>query len=479
MKTHADTEWGMGVKMFDRQKVYASGVAFSSVETDRYFIDYIPGELNHLVITFENADQPKRPRLDALREPWGADFLNRKGYSVLGIKPKQVDWYRGPDLHAFFRSHGFRVFVSSFKKVFFYGSSMGGYAALVFSAACPNAVVIAFNPQSTLHPDLAGWDPRYPEGSSQDWTGDFADAKDCAAAAKAVYIAYDPLFGLDNRHVSRLPQANIIPLKMPLVGHVMMSWMSEAGILVKFVEEALAGDLSAKRCQQLARERRSAPRYYYCMGIRAHSSSVALACARKLLEFNLKLYQQQDFKTLVLTRKLWDCLREISAPDALARFDETTLFTILKAASDHGRSDWALAVCEVAMNTREPSAQMLVLAAECGHRLARLAEAKAWATRSVAKDRTSGNAYRILARILFDSGEPAAAVDAGVEGVAVDPRSWLGWLDLAKYHEALKHWTSALSCAKQAASINPADKRTADRVAYLSDHAAKCDLLRS
>jgi tetratricopeptide (TPR) repeat protein len=465
--------------MFDRQKVYASGGMFSSLETENYFIDYIPGERNHLVITFENADQPKNPRLDGLREPWGADFLCRRGYSVLGIKPKRVEWYRGPDLHAFFRSHSFQVFISSFKQVFLYGSSMGGYAALVFSATCPNAVVIAFNPQSTLHPDLAGWDPRYPEGSSQDWTGDFADAKDFAAAAKAVYIAYDPLFEIDNRHVVRLPQTNIIPLKMPLVGHVMMSWMSEAGILVKFVEEALAGSLSAQRCRQLARGRRSAPRYYYVMGMRARSASVALACARKLLGFTLKPHQQQDFKTLVLTRKLWDCLKGPDAEKALAAFDEATLYIILKAASDQGRADRALAICERVINTREPGARILFLAAECGHRLARLVEAKAWASRAVAQDPTTGNAHRILARILFDSGETAAAVAAGAAGAAVDPGSWLGWLDLAKYHEALKQWQAALSCANRALSINPTEQRIIGRVAALSTHAAKYDLQHS
>src|SRR4051812_10574621 len=103
--------------IFSNKKSYESGIEFFSMDTDGYFIDYVPGERNELIITFENADSPKRPRLDSMREPWGLTFLYGKGYSVLGIKPKKVDWYRGHDLHAFFRSHSFNVFLSSFKSI--------------------------------------------------------------------------------------------------------------------------------------------------------------------------------------------------------------------------------------------------------------------------------------------------------------------------------------------------------------------------
>lgn len=76
--------------LFDYQSQYSSGISFFTKEIDNYFIDYIPGKLNQLIITFENADQPKKPRLDKMREAWGATFLTRKGFSVLGIKPKKL-----------------------------------------------------------------------------------------------------------------------------------------------------------------------------------------------------------------------------------------------------------------------------------------------------------------------------------------------------------------------------------------------------
>lgn len=449
--------------MFEHRKSYASGRFFYAKETENYFIDYIPGALNQLVITFENADQPKRPRLDGMREPWGADFLTRKGYSVLGIKPKRVDWYRGSDLHTFFRSNDFKIFISSFKQLILYGSSMGGYAAISFAEVCPDAIVIAFNPQSTLRTDLVPWETRYLEGREQDWTGDFADARRGATSAKTVYIAYDPLFDLDRKHVDRLKGANLVRLQMPLVGHVVMAWMGEAGILSTFIDEALAGTLDERRCQQLARERRNSKRYYIGMGLRTKSASVASTCVRKILVSGIPLHHQHDLKNLFIKHNLWDFLIDSEWTSAFIKLDEGILFAILKAASDRGFPDRALAISDRAIGQGNTGWQILVLAAECQYRLGHLPEGEALARRAIAKNPSIGNCHRILARILYDSGELQGALDAGKQGINVDPASALGWLDLGKYHQALGQLKSALNCVTRAKEISPKNQYILNR----------------
>ncbi len=452
------------IVMFDSKKIYQSGISFYSKEIDNYFIDYVPNSLNYLVVTFENADQPKRPRLDGMREPWGLDFLIRRGYSVLGIKPKSVDWYRGADLHAFFRSYSFKIFILSFNRVVLYGSSMGGFAALSFAEVCPDPIVIAFNPQSTLNMELVPWETRYPEGRAQDWTGDFVDGRHGAANAKTVYVAYDPLFDLDRKHVDRLIDTNLVRLKMPLVGHVVMSWMGEAAILPKFIDEALAGTLTEQRCQKLARERRKSKRYYIGMGLRTRSASVALACVRRLLASDIPIHHQNDLKELVIKHRLWNFLAEDQSTKSLIKLNESILFDILKAASDDGFPDTSLKTCSYLIDQHDPDWKILVLAAECQHRLGRLSEGKALARRAIAKNSSVGNCYRILARILYDAGEFSHALEAGEQGVAVDPASFLGWIDLAKYHEALGQLQAALNCATRAREIRPNDQSVATRI---------------
>jgi tetratricopeptide (TPR) repeat protein len=459
--------------MFPHIKKYASGLGFFAAELDRYFLDYVPGTLNQLVITFENADQPKRPRLDGLREPWGLNFLLGKGYSVLGVKPKAADWYRGPDLHAFFRSHDFKIFISSFNKIILYGSSMGGFAALTFAEVCPGACVIAFNPQSTMKPDLVPWEHRFAEARAQDWSGDFADASIGARFAKTVYVAYDPLFDLDYRHVDRLDGANLVHFKMPLVGHVVASWMHEANVLSTFLDGALSGTIEEPRCRQLARQRRNIPRYYAGMGLRTRSMAVARVCLRKLLDFKLNIHHQNDFKSLLINQQLWDFLGEDQVRAILTNFDDGVLVGILKAASDVGFHALVWEICDDVISRRDTGWQILVLTAECLQRLSRLPEAEAMARRGIAKAPAIGNGHRCLARILFDSGEWQAACAAGQEAVSLDPHSFLGWRDLARYHEALGQFAPALRAAERAAALNPNDQAVLRLIDTISKRIAE------
>lgn len=458
--------------MFDQKKTYESGISFYSLELENYFVDYIPGSIDCLVITFENADQPKRPRLDGTREPWGANFLTRKGYSILGIKPKRVDWYRGPDLHEFFRSQSFKIFTYGFKQVVLYGSSMGGFAALAFAEACVEATVIALNPQSTLSPHLAPWDTRYPEGSVQDWTGDFVDAQRGATCARRVYVAYDPLFDLDRKHIDRLTGANLVSLKMPLVGHVVISWMAEAGILANFVYEALSGSLDEDRCRELARQRRNSVRYYIGMGLRTKSPYVALRCVARILALGLTPYHVNDFVNVVIRHQLWKHLDKEGWRGQLINVDDGLLFIILKTVSDRGFADQALAICHLVMDIRSVNWQILVLAAECQHRLGHLSDGKALAHKAINANPSIGNCYRILARILHDMDDMLGAVVAGEKGVAIEPGSLLGWMDLAKYYGKSGEFQLALKCLRRSQSLDPQNSLISKRIEFLTSHLA-------
>ncbi|HBS0578649.1 TPA: hypothetical protein MAC15_005781, partial [Klebsiella pneumoniae] len=66
-----------------------------------------------------------------------------------------------------------------------------------------------------------------------------------------------------------------------------------------------------------------------------------------------------------------------------------------------------------------------------------------------------GNAYRILARILFSAKKTSEARDVASAGVNVEGESFLGWCDLSRYNEAIGDFSDALMASEQAAKLQP------------------------
>ncbi len=228
--------------MFTVEKSYEDGSAFFQIELENYFIDYVPRDPDTLFVVFDGSKPANKPE-PWQRYPWGGEFLLRQGFSVIGVKAKNADWYRGEELHKFFRDAAFQELVSSHKRVFFYGTSMGGFAALVFSQIAPGCTVLSLNPQTTLDPAKVPWENRYPEGLAQDWGGDFADAADALGVQGRVYVVYDPLWEADKRHIKRLPQDKIVRLKIPFLQHDLAGHLSNMNLLKDIVLHLAAGDI--------------------------------------------------------------------------------------------------------------------------------------------------------------------------------------------------------------------------------------------
>jgi hypothetical protein len=257
-------------------------------EIGDYYVELTPtGE--DLVLSFENADDsnPEPNRL-----PWGYNHLREQGVAVLGVKTKRSDWYRGRELHDFFRSEDLHALVGSYRKVLFYGSSMGGFAALTFCT--PGALVLAHNPQTSLDPELTPWDSRYPEGKRQDWSGDFARAWDGARLASQVFATYDPFLEVDRRHVERLDPANLVPLKAPFLGHSLPSYLRRIGLLGDLVPLALSSGLTSEWWYGAIRKRRELARYLLLMSDHVRTPEAAALLLARAWKASAKEVRTQD-----------------------------------------------------------------------------------------------------------------------------------------------------------------------------------------
>ncbi|MFN4153603.1 MAG: hypothetical protein ACK4HF_03025 [Paracoccaceae bacterium] len=212
-----------------------------------------------LVVTFDHLDIAMGKRED--RRPWGFSFIEKQGWSMLGVMANGWTWYRDPWVWQQFDELRDSGFFGQFKRVVFYGASMGGYAACAFVAACPAADVVAISPQSTLDKSLVPWETRYHTAWGRDYSGPYGDAAESSRAAGRVFLLYDPYEPLDTGHADRFTGPNVVKLRTPLMGHRLGSSLHQMGILAPITLAALNGTLTEAEFYRTLRARKTFPRY--------------------------------------------------------------------------------------------------------------------------------------------------------------------------------------------------------------------------
>lgn len=212
-----------------------------------------------LVVTFDNLDIAMNKREE--RRPWGYSFIEKQGWSMLGVMANGWTWYRDPWVFEQFDRLATEGFFRRFARVVFYGASMGGYAACAFAPAHPGADVVAISPQSTLDKALVPWETRYKTAWGRDFSGKYGDAAQASRAAGRVALIFDPYEPLDAGHADRFEGDNVMKLRAPLLGHRLGSSLQQMGILNPIILAALDGSLRESDFYRALRARHLFPRY--------------------------------------------------------------------------------------------------------------------------------------------------------------------------------------------------------------------------
>ena len=230
------------------------------------------------------------------------------------------------------------------------------------------------------------------------------------------------------------------------------------GILQDFLTGALQDTLTDEQCSRLARNRRKTPRYFYGLGKKSKSESLAVYCLRKILSFsNLNISHQNDFSELIRLKRAWSLLADSVEIERLSKFEDEVIFRILKALADDGDPLHALSICDFVISQREVNSSILMLSAECLFKLGQLKQAEHRASLAIIKNPSAGNNYRILGRILFLAGNVTGAREAAMTSVELDSKSFIGWSELSKYCEQLAQYKLAANSLLRALSLKPGD----------------------
>lgn len=252
-----------------------------------------------LVVSFDNLDIAMNKREE--RRPWGFHFIEKQGWSMLGVMAGGWTWYRDPWVTGQFDRLAAEGFFARFARVVFYGASMGGYAAAAFCPACPGADVVAISPQSTLDKAVVPWETRYKVAWGRDFSGRYGDAARAADAARRVTILYDPYEPLDAGHADRFDGANVMKLRTPLMGHRLGSSLHQMGILNPIILSALDGTLTEAAFYRALRARRGFPRYQrelFDRAVRADHKRLARALGEWVLRHGENRHIRQGLRAL-------------------------------------------------------------------------------------------------------------------------------------------------------------------------------------
>ena len=212
-----------------------------------------------LIVTFENLDHVFGNNDSRL--PWGFDFVQSQGWSILGLMAHDWTWYRDDAVHDFFDRLKAEKFFAQFDRVIFYGASMGAYAACAFSAACPGSTVIAISPQATLDRDICSWETRYQKAWKRDYNTRYGYAPDMVQYARDVYILFDPLEPLDAMHAALFRGTEITKLKCRFMGHRIASALIGMKILKPTIGSCVDGTMTRENFYTQLRARHEFRRY--------------------------------------------------------------------------------------------------------------------------------------------------------------------------------------------------------------------------
>lgn len=197
------------------------------------------------------------------RPGFGEAYFRGRGIDAIHVLSRDNHWYQYPELDLAIAT--IAAATADYDQVIAYGSSMGGFAALRYGAACRARIGIALSPQFSVDPAVVPFDRR--------WADDVARIQfraDPPAPLEQQYIVYDPRDPHDRRHFDLLAaQAPTYPIPVPHGGHPVGGYLVETDMMRRLLGEIEAGAIDhAAFARELRQRRRQSGHYLFILAQR-------------------------------------------------------------------------------------------------------------------------------------------------------------------------------------------------------------------
>jgi len=223
---------------------------------------------DRVVFTFHGwARQPKFSPVG-----FGEGFFANQGVDAIHFLTNKNNWYQQPEMREAI-AHVTPI-ANAYAGRSSYGSSMGGYAAILFSDWLNVDVVSAFSPQFSIQRSILPNERRWlKESLETEFLYD--DMASMASKTAKVLVAYDPTDDDDIPHM-RLLRSTIVNLRefvTPLSSHHVLRFLHEIGLLSEFLDSSVRGELDHSHFRTRIRTLRRTSSFYF--------STAAVKCAQR------------------------------------------------------------------------------------------------------------------------------------------------------------------------------------------------------
>lgn len=217
------------------------------------------------------------------RAGFGEHYLQSRGIDAIHILSRDNYWYQHPELPDALAAAASAA--GCYSRVFAYGSSMGGYAALQYGADCGAHCGIAISPQFSIDPDVAPFEDRWLFDASR-----IRFRADQTTPLAEQYIFFDQYDARDNAHFKLFSERSLtIGIRVPYAGHPVGGYLAETGMFDTFFSKLHGDGLDARLLERELRSRRHlSGQYFFALSRRIplHRPWQRIAMARRAMQIS-------------------------------------------------------------------------------------------------------------------------------------------------------------------------------------------------
>jgi tetratricopeptide (TPR) repeat protein len=213
---------------------------------------------------------------------FGEPHLRKRGISAIYYFSKANHWWQTPELNHSIELLDKGGHLPAGATRVLYGSSMGGFAALISSKALKADRVIVYSPQYSINTKKVPFETRWQNYAARvtfDWDDLGAGLSDTAR----IQVICDPFFTPDMKHIELVEKHRSVErIAIPFAGHNTARLLNEIRLITPFTDDLINDTLDTKaflRAYKAARDQCSLFWHGLSWTLRGHSHTAAAALA--------------------------------------------------------------------------------------------------------------------------------------------------------------------------------------------------------